>query len=473
MKATHRRSTRAARARGLTAIGLAAAVAAGLSIVGIQTAGASPSTNLVRNSGFEHGLTGWRSPYKTSTLTLAPSGHSGSHAARLTAKTSGARFVLDDVPSVVSSTKRGRTYAVGVWVRTSASSSVTLRVREWKSGAVVGRGASTVTVSSAWKHITLSYVAKSSAGKIAVNVIIPHAQAHQWLDSDTVAVRLAAPAETSSPAPGSGGAAGDTVFGATMWMNSGESWNDTYNRLSREYGHLDMIRAFCTGMPAAWSSSLLSVGGGSINVSFKAPPKAILSGSHDAELKKWFASAPTNRTIWWTYYHEPEDNIANGEFTAADYRAAWKRIVGIANSAGPSNLKATLVLMDWSLSPKSGRNWKDYYAGSSYIDVLGWDSYNSHRANPTRYFSGDENFGLAVQVSKAEGKPFGFSEWGSQLIPGDKGAGRAAWMKGTARYMTSVGAEFGAYFDAPVGNEYRLFDQPGQTALRDIMNGSY
>lgn len=256
-------------------------------------------------------------------------------------------------------------------------------------------------------------------------------------------------------------------------MNPGESWPQTFARLEGDYGRIDMIRAFFTGMPASWSSSLLSVGPRPVNVSFKATPLDVLAGKHDAAFRSWFAAAPTNRQVWWTYYHEPEDNIERGEFTASDYRAAWKRISGIADDVAPSNLKATLVLMDWSVNPKSGRNWRDYYPGASSIDVLGWDSYNPGSPKPTAYRAPAEIHGLAVAVSKAEGKAFAFPEWGSQLVSGDNGSGRAAWMKASARYMDSVGAEFGAYFDAPVSNEYRLFDQPGKDALRDIMNGDY
>ncbi len=59
------------------------------------------------------------------------------------------------------------------------------------------------------------------------------------------------------------------------------------------------------------------------------------------------------------------------------------------------------------------------------------------------------------------------------MIPGDNGSGRASWMKASARYFESVGAEFAAYFDCPVVKEYRLLDKSSQNALRDLMTGNF
>ena len=80
--------------------------------------------------------------------------------------------------------------------------------------------------------------------------------------------------------------------------------------------------------------------------------------------------------MYWTYYHEPEDNIEAGAFTAAQYRAAWQRISSLALRANNPRLHATLILMCYTLTPASGRSFADYYPGDAYIDVLAWDCYN-------------------------------------------------------------------------------------------------
>jgi hypothetical protein len=63
-------------------------------------------------------------------------------------------------------------------------------------------------------------------------------------------------------------------------------------------------------------------------------------------------------------------------FTAQQFRQAWQRIAGLAMQANNARLRATLILMGWSVDSASGRNWRDYYPGRQYVDVLGWDLYN-------------------------------------------------------------------------------------------------
>ena len=105
-------------------------------------------------------------------------------------------------------------------------------------------------------------------------------------------------------------------------------------------------------------------------VSFKAPPADIIAGKDDAYLSAWFKSIPSTRTVWWSYWHEPEDDIEAGRYTAAQYRAAWEHLIALAPKR--STLRPTLILMGFSLFKKSR-------VISSYVpkglDVLAWDSY--------------------------------------------------------------------------------------------------
>ncbi len=74
-------------------------------------------------------------------------------------------------------------------------------------------------------------------------------------------------------------------------------------------------------------------------------------------------------------------------------------------------------------------------------------------------------------MSKAEGKPFAFSEWGAKLVAGDTGAG-GRLDEDCARYFESVGAEYAAYFDAPVVTSTDC-STTVQKALRDMMAGAF
>ena len=90
---------------------------------------------------------------------------------------------------------------------------------------------------------------------------------------------------------------------------------------------------FYSGLPQAWPGKL-DAGGRPMIISFKAPPAEVLAGTHDARLRDWFRTAPTDQDIYWTYFHEPENDIQSGAFTAAQFRQAWQRIVRAGRRGG-------------------------------------------------------------------------------------------------------------------------------------------
>jgi hypothetical protein len=252
-----------------------------------------------------------------------------------------------------------------------------------------------------------------------------------------------------------------TAFGWCVNTGPGESYAAAVARLDALYGPGHALRRFFnekqvptwTGLP---TNRVLIL-------SFK-------GGLTDAQAPALFAAAPTGKCrCYWTYYHEPEENIEAGEFTAAQYRAEWTRLRALQVAANPA-LQSCLILMAWSLDKRSKRTWPVYYAGDDVIDVLGWDAYNAQSTAAKGVYSTPADvFGPCVEVSHGEGKPFGFAEWGSVLAAGDTGARRAAWMTAAGAYHAQVGALFSTYFDSPVGGEYRLLDAPSQAAMRALV----
>lgn len=276
-------------------------------------------------------------------------------------------------------------------------------------------------------------------------------------------VALAASLLGAAVAPaGPAQAAPSTLFGSTT--------NGAY--LST-YGPVDMYRAFFPGAPGSWSSDPKLTVSQPENVSFKYDPVEVTSGLHDAELRTFFGNAPTNRTIWWTFYHEPEDQIQNGIFTATEYLAAWRRIWSIAHEPAiyKSNLKATLVLMDWDLNPLSKRNWLNYYPGDAYVDVISWDVYNfqdtdtDHTNNET--IAEHEARIPAYEKTIARGKQFAISEIGYRDT-----TDRAAFLSDLGIWARDHQLPFVAYFDSSVGADYRLTDSASQNAWKNVVNGS-
>ncbi|WP_052744771.1 DNRLRE domain-containing protein [Micromonospora sp. HK10] len=258
-----------------------------------------------------------------------------------------------------------------------------------------------------------------------------------------------------------------TLCGASFNSETaGETYQQALARIDGYYNGLESVRVFYRDLPQAWPGKL-NVGGRPMIVSFKAAPAEVNSGKHDAYLREWFRTAPTNQDIYWTYYHEPEnDNFAPDAFVAA-----FRRVSGLAAAAGNPRLRATLILMGWTLESGSHRDWTDWYPGRQYVDVLGWDVYNEGWKNGT-YNAPANMFAKVIAVSRQEGLPFGIAETGSPLVAGDPGSARAAWLRALSSHLTAEGALFVDYFDLDwreeAGIDYRLRDSASMTAWREF-----
>ncbi|MFI7574327.1 hypothetical protein [Micromonospora sp. NPDC049497] len=275
---------------------------------------------------------------------------------------------------------------------------------------------------------------------------------------------------TAGSVPGFSGAR-LTLPGASIGVQTGETFNQALQRSDRTFGRLRMARVFYPGLPPAWNGSRSDVVDRTVVVSFKASPQEINSGKHDSRLASWFASIPREHNVYWSYFHEPEDDVERGAFTPEAYRTAWKRVAGLANRAGNPKLVNTLILMCWTLDPKSGRSFDAFYPGGDVIETLGWDCYN-WGARWKRYAPPQEIYNRMIDKSRALGKPWGLAETGSDLVPGDSGAGRAAWIRSMTGFLNGQRPEFVAYYNQVVDQgDFRLMDQPSIQAWRSF-NGA-
>lgn len=274
-----------------------------------------------------------------------------------------------------------------------------------------------------------------------------------------------------SPAPRAG-----TLCGASFGQE-GQTWQQALQREDQRFNGLEMVRIFYSGLPQDWPGKL-DTAKRPINVSFKAPEAEVIAGRHDTRLRNWFRNAPRDQDVYWTFHHEPENDAATSkdEAAKAQYRDVWKHLTRLADEADNPRLRATLVLMGWTLEPGSNRNWRDWYAGKQFIDVLGWDPYNPgwKSVEDPGYRTPEQIFGPVVRVSAQEGLPFAISETGSPLVTGDSGGRqRAQWLRDIASYLTDNNALFVAYFHLDWSQpgkplDYRLLDQPSQQAWREF-----
>lgn len=258
-----------------------------------------------------------------------------------------------------------------------------------------------------------------------------------------------------------------TEFGVSVYAGS-QTWAAAARRSDERYGGLEAVRVFHPGLPPDWDTVSNAVDG-SLVVSFKADPAEILSGAADVALKRWFAAAPRDRDVWWVYFHEPEDDVERGDFTAEQWQAAYRRVAAIADDTRNPRLHNTIVLMCWTLEHRSGRSFEDYFPGPDVVEAIGWDCY-SKPSDARPYADPEDLYGRAIATSRDLGLDWGIAETASLLAPEDTtGALRADWLREIGQYLSEEGASFVLYFDSPIGGEFRLLDEPSQQAWREVI----
>jgi hypothetical protein len=270
---------------------------------------------------------------------------------------------------------------------------------------------------------------------------------------------------------GTGGSATDTtLFGSNVWRAPGENRRAAAARIDATYGPIRIARVFSAWLPPAWSALERDLGPRPVVVSFRLPPSMILSGAADDRLAAWFEAAPVERDTFWVYHHEPEDEIERGEFTAEEFVDAWRRVARLAAAADNPRLRATLVLMCWTVNARSGRDWRSYVPQSGEVDVLAWDCY-AKGTDADSYAEPIELLEPARRASRAVGASWAIAEVGARTRPGRE-RDRAAWIEDVAGYAVSHDARFVTWFDAPVGGNFRLTDRPSIRAWASVVRSS-
>ena len=485
----------------LAAVVTAFAVVAGIGVVvSAGTSSAAPvfGPNLLDNSGFGGTMDGWASPRRKAIAFEQVDGgaYNSRHSGRLfTAKQVTAR--VDDKAVDYPTASGGVTYVASAHVRTPRPF-VTgeLRIREWSGDRVLNTERTTFSVRSTdWERFTVSSVATDDGSRLQVSVIfadlpsgtpvrVDHVTLQEVIDSGNGDVSQP-PVDTTDPddptvsptttstsqptataGPSATQQASGTLFGASVY-DGGTTWTKALANSNSRYGGMDVVRVFYPGLPSPWPGRAGEVGG-PIVVSFKGTPADVNSGKYDGQLTQWFATAPRDRDIWWAYWHEPEDDVEAGHFTAAEWRTAYRRIAGMAAKADNPRLHNTVILMCWTVNPNSGRAFGDFFPGADVVETLGWDCY-SHPSDPTTYARPADMYARAIAVSAQRGVSFGIAETGSRLASGDDGTKRGSWLREVGRYLADQNASWVTYFDSIVGGEFRLLDEPSRQAWYDVV----
>jgi hypothetical protein len=126
-------------------------------------AATATAANVLPNGSFETDLSGWSS--STATLAQATDGVVGAKAMSVVRAGSNTTYTVTAVPRSVASATAGATYTATAWIRSATpGKSVCLRVREWRSGSVVGYSTGCTTATSTWKQLPPVTIVVAASG---------------------------------------------------------------------------------------------------------------------------------------------------------------------------------------------------------------------------------------------------------------------------------------------------------------------
>lgn len=127
---------------------------------------------------------------------------------------------------------------------------------------------------------------------------------------------------------------------------------------SKNHGRAEVARIFFTGAPPANPFA-----DGDYRQAYADGVRHFVFSWHGgtpANVKDAFASIPDGITVYGCLHHEPEDNIAKGSYTLAEYQRDHKAHADAMREVG---VVPVTILQQYTLARGSGRDVTDYYLG--------------------------------------------------------------------------------------------------------------
>ena len=162
------------------------------------------------------------------------------------------------------------------------------------------------------------------------------------------------------------------------------AWSRDWTWFDANVGPVDVYRGYDNGFHyATWQQvpRNLAHPGGINDYSFQIPPAQLARGLWDDRLRAFIRSTPPNIVL--TNHHEPEQEIAAGAFTFAQFRAAQarlNRLVDEVNRGDGGNRKVSVILMISTFTGFKGRNPENYWPTAAKgdggtVDLISGDVY--------------------------------------------------------------------------------------------------
>ncbi|TIC79236.1 hypothetical protein E8D34_20430 [Nocardioides sp. GY 10113] len=266
----------------------------------------------------------------------------------------------------------------------------------------------------------------------------------------------------------------ETRYGISLGSNGGGSMKQDLDLEEARFGtRVPVVRTWDDTLPTRtpWSEKKRWYQRRWVVTSIRVTPQAVLSGDYDGRLRQYFRTAPRKKgPIFWNYWHEPEDEIRAGQFTAGQYRRAWRHVARIAASFCRPNLYPTLVLMGWTANPAATPQWHEVNPGRKWVSVYAWDPYNGALGEAQQYLAPRVLYNPVVKASRSVNRPWAIAETGSVRVPGDfDGSGRAQWLGRVQKYAERKNAVFVTYYQSTRNGDFELRVNPELDVWRKAM----
>lgn len=229
--------------------------------------------------------------------------------------------------------------------------------------------------------------------------------------------------------------------------------SSSFSSLEGQVGSLRIRRCYAGSgvFPATYAASTAGIDSGVRESiwSFKPTPSTFAAGGNDTWFNSFLSSIPTGQKMIFILWHEPEDNIKNGDFTLADWQAANNHMGQLVHATGRSELRTAICMLGaWTFDPSSPYHTIEYWDSgfATNIDYVGFDPYNEN-STFTR-LDADVNFQKAMTwATTTHNKTVILPEFGCIDDPNGDNTKKASWITDTYNYAVSAGMYAISYFN--------------------------
>lgn len=188
--------------------------------------------------------------------------------------------------------------------------------------------------------------------------------------------------------------------------------------------------------------------------------RQVAAGAMDGTIAREAAYLKANfrQRFWLVIHHEPEDEVREtpgSGYTAADYRAMFRHIVGRFRARGVRNILFTVVFMGYT--GYMAKPWfKGLYPGDDVVDWVGFDPFAKSNIKDyanlvNKVAAAQERLGFPgfydYSARYFPSKPLMLSEWAVLEKPGDPGRKPAFYQSVARQFADFPRIKALAYYD--------------------------